>query len=235
MWSTDVSIHLLLFASINRYFTSSRKLKRQTNSWLTNAFCNFSNAIKICIGTYIIEAFISVHHYFNFTVVSNLCTPKHFLILATWIFDVHCLIPSTFLVIFNTLTLINVRKRSNSLSRHYGNNYQRSSNVPKGYQNPRHYEFNHHHIEQQLTSMIITETIATILTILPYTTYVIYQAVRIENEKSLESLAREDFIEQLVRLTMYIEPSCGFYVYLFTLTTLRKRFLRLLLNKIRFF
>lgn len=83
--------------------------------------------------------------------------------------------------------------------------------------------------------MIITEIIVTILTTLPYATYVLYQAMRVEREQSSHSLAKEDFIEQLVRLTIYLEPSCGFYIYLFTLTTLRKRFVGIILNKLRFF
>jgi hypothetical protein len=220
------------FASINRYLASSKKLERRTNRWLTNIFCNFSGAIKISFGIYIIWAFISVHHYFNFTVIYNFCIPKYFILWATWIFYIHCLIPSIFLMIFNTLTLINIRKRSSLLRRNYGNNYRRSFNVLKSCQNYRSNKSNRDHIELQLTSMIITETIATILTTLPYDIYVIYQTIRIENEKSSESLAREDLIEQSIRLTIYVEPSCGFYIYLFTLTTLRKRFLRLLLNKI---
>jgi len=234
MWSADVSIHLLVFASINRYLTSSKKLKQQKNIRLTNIFCNFSSAMKISFGICIIGALISVHHYFNFTVVSNFCIPKHSILWATWMFGVHFLIPSTFMIVFSTLTLINVRKHSNSLCRRYGNNHQRSSNVPKQYQISRYNRSDCHHIEQQLTSMIITETIATTLTTLTYAIYVMYQALNVQSEKSLESFAREDLIEQSVRLTMYLEPSCGFYVYLFTLTTLRKRFFRILLNKIRF-
>jgi hypothetical protein len=135
------------------------------------------------------------------------------------------------MMIFSILTLINIRKSSNALCRRYGNNYGRVSCV----QNSRGNRFTRHRIEQQLTSMIITETIGTILTTLPYAIYVMYRAVRVENDRNLETLARENSIERLVRLTMYFEPSCGFYVYLFTLTTLRKRFIRVLLSKIRFF
>jgi hypothetical protein len=82
--------------------------------------------------------------------------------------------------------------------------------------------------------MIIAETIVTILTTVPYAIYVLYQAIKTENLQKA-SLARDDFIEELVRATIYLEPSCGFYIYLFTLTTLRKRFTRILLNKIRIF
>jgi hypothetical protein len=80
MWRTDVSIHLLLFASINRYFTSSKKLNQQTNRRISDLFCNCSNAIKISVGSWIIWAFISLHHYFNFTVVSNFCIPNHLIL-----------------------------------------------------------------------------------------------------------------------------------------------------------
>ena len=232
MWSTDVSIQLLVFASINRYLLSSKKLKPQVNQRLMNVFCNYSSAIKISFCTYIIGALISLHHYFNFTVVSNFCIPKHFLLWAIWIFDIHCFIPSTLMIIFSILTLINVRKSPSLPIRRYGNTYGRISTTS----NQRlSIGSNRHHIEQQLTSMIIAETIVTIMTTVPYAIYVLYQAMKTENVKNLEELARDDLIEGFVRATMYLEPSCGFYIYLFTLTTLRKRFSRILLNKIRFF
>lgn len=233
MWSTDVSVYILLFASINRFIKSSKNSKRITNQRLTNIFCNYFNAIKICFGIYIIGALVSLHHYFNFTVITHYCMPKSFILWAIWIFDIHCLIPSTFMIIFSTLTLINVRENSKSSRRHY----RRSTVISRCYQNScfnRSTDYNHH-IERQLTSMIITETIGTILTIVPYAIYVMYQVVKPDNEKNLEVIAWEDFIEQLIRLTMYLEPSCGFYIYLFTLTTLRKRFIGIILNKLRFF
>ncbi len=232
MWSTDVSIQLLVFASINRYFTSLKKLKKHTNKRFTTTFCKFSNAVKISLSTYIIGALISIHHYFNFTVLSNFCMPKYFILWATWILDAHCLIPTIFMIIFSTLTLINVRKSSSSLTRHYGNTSKRKFSIPKRRRKLHKIEPNHHHIEHQLTSMIITEIILTILTSLPYAIYVTYQAMRKENFKNLERL---DLIEQLMSSTVYLEPSCGFYIYLFTLTTLRKRFIQLLLKKIRLF
>ncbi len=234
MWSTDVSIQLLVFASINRYLLSSKKLKRQINQRLMDIFCDYSNAIKISLGSYIIGALISLHHYFNFTLVSNFCIPKYFLLWAIWIFNIHCLIPSMLMIIFSTLTLINVRKSSSSTFYRYRNTYGRISNTLNRRQSIRYIGSNRHHIEYQLTSMIIAETIVTILTTVPYAIYVLYQAIKTENLQKA-SLARDDFIEELVRATIYLEPSCGFYIYLFTLTTLRKRFTRILLNKIRIF
>lgn len=235
MWSTDISIHFLLFASINRYFTGLKKLKRSINTQLKYLFCVYTNSIKISLGSCIIWAFISLHHYFNFTVISNFCMPKHYTLWAVWIFDVHCIIPSMSIIILIILTIINVRKRSSSFYRQSGTDKRRVFNVRQQRQNSCYNRSTHHRIERQLTLMTITETIGTILTTLPYAVYVMYRALRVENEKSVESEAREDLIEQSIRLTMYFEPSCGFYFYLFTLTTLRKRFVRILLNKIRRF
>ena len=160
MWSTDVSIYLLVLASINRYLISSRKLRGKIHWRLLSPFCDFSHAIRISSATTIVGALISLHHYLNCTLVANYCLPKSFLLWTTWIFEVHCLIPSTLMIIFSTLTLINRRKSTRLVIRQ-----SRMSNASN---RPLNMRFHDLHIEQQLTSMIVTETFGTVLSTLPY-------------------------------------------------------------------
>ena len=81
--------------------------------------------------------------------------------------------------------------------------------------------------------MIIAEIVLALLIFLPYVIYVIYRSMTVINERSAIQKAQENLIELFVRMTMYFEPSCGFYVYLFTLKTLKKRFFKILLVKLR--
>jgi hypothetical protein len=83
-------------------------------------------------------------------------------------------------------------------------------------------------IDRQLTLMIITEILVTISTSLPYGIYALYHLLQTTQGRtdSTESV----WIILLIKMTIYFEPSCGFYIYLITLTTLRKRFCKMFMG-----
>jgi hypothetical protein len=87
-------------------------------------------------------------------------------------------------------------------------------------------------IDRQLTSMIIGEVFVTNLTSLPYGIYAFYHLIRISQKRTMIDPNESVWISLLIRTTMYFEPSCGFYIYLMTLTTLRKRFCKMFIRKI---
>jgi len=80
--------------------------------------------------------------------------------------------------------------------------------------------------------MIITEIILVVLTLLPYTIYIVYRLITVGKKRNSIELMYENFIERLIQLTIFFEPTCGFYIYLFSLTTLKKRFLNILRRKL---
>ena len=129
------------------------------------------------------------------------------------------------MILFGTLTLKNIRTLPTF----------RYFNSRRHYQNRQFVQMCHlcidgrrsaqHQIETQLTLMIIAEIIVTILTSFPYAAYHLYRLLTISTwAHGAKDPNKAKFIEFLIRITVYLEPSCGFYIYLMTLTTLRKRF-----------
>jgi hypothetical protein len=235
MWSTDVSIQLLLFASIDRLCTSLKKTNRRENHRVLDFFCSYLHAYKISLFICILWAIISLHHFFNFNLISNSCVPGDAILWTVWILGVHCLIPSSLMIVFGTLTVMNMRKSSASLRHQSQTDRKMLSMLTEERQECCNDQSYRHHIETQLTRMTITEILLTVLTSLPYAVYVMFRLLTAanENNRSTETIARDKFIELLTQLTMYFEPSCGFYIYFFTLTTLRERFLHTVLQNIR--
>lgn len=232
MWSADVSCQLLLFASFDRFCMNLKKRNRRKNHRLTDFFCCFSISYKITLFTAVFWALISLHHFFNFIVTSNACIPRNTLLWSAWIFGVHCFFLSGLMILFSALTLINMKKRSAFIRR----SHNRVKMMPIFMQARQRYSNdwpNSHHVEAQITSMIIMEIVVRILTALPNAAYVMFRFMTVAHERSARQMAREDLIELLVRITMYFEPSCGFYIYFFTLTTLRQRFCHIVLQKMK--
>jgi hypothetical protein len=139
------------------------------------------------------------------------------------------------MIVFGTLTVMNMRKSSASLRHQSQTDRKMLSMLTEERQECCNDQSYRHHIETQLTRMTITEILLTVLTSLPYAVYVMFRLLTAanENNRSTETIARDKFIELLTQLTMYFEPSCGFYIYFFTLTTLRERFLHTVLQNIR--
>ncbi|CAF1285906.1 unnamed protein product [Adineta steineri] len=148
----------------------------------------------------------------DFTISNNYCAPKNIFIWGIKFSSIY-LCQSILLIIFGILTIIYRQKRTIFIRR----------NEP----------YERHHVETQLTSMIITEIILVILSSLPYTIYIIYRLITIERSRNSIDIMYENIIERLLRLTIFFEASCGFYIYLFTLTSLKKRFLHILRRKLR--
>ena len=233
MFSTDLSSQMLLFASINRFCFSYSRRNRHRSEWYFNQlFSHFPNVHRLCYISSSFCAVISIHHLFNFTVVSPAegCLPRNNLLWTGWIIAIHCFLLPILMTTFGFLTLRNLghstvfhsclsprrrikRDQFTSMCSHClrcRNSIQRR-------------------IDTQLTSMIITEILVTICTSLPYGTYAFYHLIY---GIHFQSTHRTEWIAFFIRLSMYFEASCGFYIYLITLTTLRKRFCRTFIEKI---
>jgi len=243
MLSTDLSSQMLLFASINRFCSSYRRKKRLNNTHrLVVHFCDYSNVYKLCIISSIITALLSLQHVFNFTILSPSqdCVPQNHVIWAIWISSFHCFLLPILMIIFGILTLKNIRYlstfgvyfyRLQSRGRHY--HQQRKHRFLEICSDcSRHQNSIRYQIERQLTSMIISEIFVTILTLLPYGTYTFYQLLHETEGQTIYYTNRTKWIILFIRATMYFEPSCGFYIYIMTLSTLRKRFLTMIMEKI---
>ncbi len=237
MLSTDISLQMLLFASINRFCSSHRRKKRQTNvHCFIRHFCDHPNVYKLCLISSLITALLSLQHVFNFTIdsASEGCIPHNRILWVVWISSFHCFLLPILMILFGILTLRNVRYLTV-----FGDYFHRLHRRRQKHrfvqvclscchcQNTIQYQ-----IDKQLTLMIITEIIVTIITSLPYGIYAFYNFLRLVNRRTMVDPSESIWIPLLIRTTMYFEPSCGFYIYLLTLTTMRKRFCKTFTEKI---
>jgi hypothetical protein len=233
-WSSHFSFQVLLFASINRFFMTTRKKNREENLPGTDFFCSLSTAYIICLFTSILWGLISLHHLFDFTITHNICTSRNTILWATEISSVY-ISQSILMVIFGTLTILYRQERAIYIRRRCRNHHEMIPLFNQLCQYCRNERSEHHHVEVQLTSMIITEIILVVLTSLPYAIYIVYRLVTEENDRNSMEIRYENTVEKLIRLTLFFEPSCGFYIYIFSLTTLKQRFLNILRQKILIF
>ncbi|CAF2834122.1 unnamed protein product [Rotaria sp. Silwood2] len=244
MLSTDLSFHMLLFASINRFCSSYHRRKRQQNqtSFLIRHFCDYSYAYRLCILSSIISALLSLQHIFNFTIKSPVegCIPHNRILWAIWISSIHCFLLPILMIIFGILTLKNIhylsvfgdyfyhlqgrRRRGNRRQKHL---CMEMCSHCSHCQNSTHYQ-----IDKQLTLMIICEVLVTILTSLPYGVYVFYYLIQTIKKRTIIEPNQSAWIPLLIRMTMYFEPSCGFCIYVITLSTLRKCFCKMFIENI---
>lgn len=231
MWSSNTSFQALLFASMNRFFMTIKKRNRFLNHRLSEFFSSVSTVYIFCSTTCIIWALISIHHLFNTTIKLNICVPQNTILWVTGL-SVICIIQSILMIIFGILTIFYRQERAIWIHRRCRNDHEM---IPMSNQLCRCCNLErseHHHVENELTLMILTEIILVILTFLPYTIYIIYRLINLKNIRNSIELNYENLIERLIQLTMFFEPSCGFYIYLFSLTTLKKRFLNILRQRI---
>jgi hypothetical protein len=236
MLSTDLSFQMLLFASINRFYSFYRRRRPENISHrLFRHFCEHPNVYKLCIISSIITALLSLQHAFNFTVVfpSEGCIPYSRVLWVVWILSIHCFLLPILMIIFGILTLRN----TGCLTR-FGDYFQCRHHHPRRRRHRSLEKYSHyqksiqHKIDKQLTSMIISEICVTILTLLPYGAYAVYDLHHGIQGQTIYHTNRTKWIVLFIRVTMYFEASCGFYIYLFTLTTMRKRFLKIISKKI---
>jgi hypothetical protein len=234
MLSTDISSEMLLFASINRFYISySRKTRQKTHCYWSHIFSHFPNVHKLCVIASLTCAFISIHHILNFTIQSPSegCIPRNNLLWTGWIISIHCFLLPISMITFGILTLKNLRHTTifNAfLSRRYHRiKKHQFIQICSFCLRCRHSI--QHQIDNQLTAMIITEIIVTVCTSLPYGTYAFYHLLY---GIQFQTTYKTEWISFFIRMTMYFEASCGFYIYLITLTTLRKRFCKTFIKKI---
>ena len=228
MFSIDLSSQMLVFASINRFVFSYRRKKRiQSQRSFTDMFCHYPNVYRLCIVSFLLCAFVSLQHLFNFTIptASQGCIPHVNVLWTTWIVVIHSCLSPMLMIIFGILTLKNVRhwsfrRFSTDRIRREKHRFNQMCSYCTRCRNSIQ-----HQIENQLTSMIISEIFVTVCTSLPYGIYAIHHYIY---------TWKNEWIAFLIRMSMYFEASCGFYIYLLTLTALRKRFYRMFHQHIRY-
>lgn len=233
MLSIDFSSQMLVFASINRFYFSYRRKKRlQGQQSFNRIFCHHPNVHRLCLGSFLLCAFVSIQHIFNFTIdfPSDGCVPRQNLLWTSWIIVFHSCLSPILMIIFGVLTLKNLRHWSCSRStihriRREKRRFSQMCSFCSRCRNSIQ-----HQIENQLTSMIISEIFITVGTSLPYGIYALHRFIYQRNDVT-SGTSRREWIVAFIRVSMYLEASCGFYIYLLTLTTLRKRFYRMLIER----
>jgi hypothetical protein len=231
MWSSNTSLQVLVLASLNRFLMTLRTKNRLEKQCLRDFFSSLSTAYILCLITCIFWALISLHYLFNTTIKYNICTPKNTILWAIGLSSIY-ISQSILMITFGTLTILSRQERAIWIHRRCRNHHEMIPMFNQLCQYCCHQRSERHHVEIQLTSMIITEIILVVLTLLPYTIYIVYRLITVGKKRNSIELMYENFIERLIQLTIFFEPTCGFYIYLFSLTTLKKRFLNILRRKL---
>jgi hypothetical protein len=78
------------------------------------------------------------------------------------------------------------------------------------------------HIERQLTSMIIAQTLLCIVTSVPYGVQYLYTGITLTQSKSSYRLALEALIQNVIRLNLYVSSAAPFYIYVCLSTEIRR-------------
>ncbi|CAF1091616.1 unnamed protein product [Rotaria sp. Silwood1] len=238
MLSASLTFQMLLLASINRLGSSWRRRKYQQQTCyyhIADYFCHMSNAFKLSLISCIVWAIISLQHVFNYTIVSRSqgCVARNLTLWTIWVTSIHCLLLPILMTLFGILTLKNIRTLPTIRclhNRRYDQNRQFVQMCHHCVDNRRSSQYQ---VEKQLTLMIIAEIIVTVLTSVPYAAYSFYRLLTINKYTYETNISNKaNWIESIIRMTVYLEPSCGCYIYLITLTTLRKRFNSILLKKL---
>jgi hypothetical protein len=243
MLSTDLSFQMLLFASINRFCTTYRRKRGQNKTnFLIRYFCDYPNVYKLCIILSIISIILSLQHVFNFTIDSSSegCIPYNELLWAVWRTSIHCFLLPILMIIFGILTLRNIRYSSllgsyihclQCRRRHHSQ--RRRDQFVEVCSYCSHCQTSiQYQIDKQLTSMIISEIFVTVVTLLPCGAYAFYHLLHKIHGQTVYYTNRIKWVVLFIRMTMYFEPSCGFYIYLTTLTVLRKRFCKMFIENL---
>ena len=231
MFSTDFSFQLLVFASINRFCSTSRRQKRseRKSHFLITHFCDYPSIYKLCILSTIAWATVSIQHLFNFTIHSPTegCTPQYPRLWTIWVASIHCFLLPILMIVFGLLSLRNIQHSSMSASRKRHSSDSRRALRCSDAKTPIPDQ-----IDRQLTFMIVSEVFITVLTSLPYGAYAFHRLLHGLYAQTPVLTDRMQWIIIFIRMTMYLEASCGFYVYLITLSTLRKRFIKIFITKL---
>lgn len=231
MLSIDLSSQMLVFASINRFYFSYRRKKQiKAQQSFIRLFCHYPNVHRLCLGSFLLCALISIQHIFNFTidVPSQGCVPRSTVLWTVWILVIHSCLSPLLMIIFGILTLKNLRqwsflRPSTNRNRRERRRFSQMCSYCSKCRNTIQ-----HQIENQLTSMIISETFVTVCSSLPYGIYALHHLLI----GFSAAYPRHEWIELFIRMSMYFEASCGFYIYLLTLSALRKRFYRMFIEQI---
>ena len=239
MFSTDLSSQMLVFACINRFCFSHRRRRRSTSdSYFIRLFCHIPNVHKLCLGSLLLCSAMSLQHVFNFTVYSPSqgCIPRLNILWTLWILLVHCCLLPALMIVFGVLTLRNVRQLSvlgHCLSTRRRAHLRTAQHrfIQMCSYCLRCRNSVQHQIENQLTAMIISEIVFTVSSSLPYGIYAFHRLLAGIQGSNDSHWQRREWVTLFIRTSMYLEASCGFYIYLMTLTSLRKRFCRMIVEK----
>jgi hypothetical protein len=86
-----------------------------------------------------------------------------------------------------------------------------------------------HRIEQQITSLIIAQTILCVITSLPYGAQYLYTGITLLQTKDTYRLQLEALIQHVVRLNLYASSAAPFYIYVCFSSEIRRMALDLIL------
>ncbi len=113
---------------------------------------------------------------------------------------IYFFVPFVFLTTFGYLTYIHIKQLG-------------QNTVQQGY---------FRHIERQLTSMIIAQTLLCIITSVPYGVQYFYTGITLTQSKSSYRLAVEALIQNIIRLNLYVSSAAPFYIYVYLSTEIRR-------------
>jgi hypothetical protein len=83
--------------------------------------------------------------------------------------------------------------------------------------------------QRGLTSMILLQTITTVIPIIPFATMNIYQVLTSSMVKTSYRLAQESLVLDISNIILYVSYASTFYVYLISASSYRRDFRRLVL------
>lgn len=238
MLSASLTFQMLILASINRLAWSWRRKKHQKKSCvrqLADYFCHFTNAFKLSLISCLFWAIISLQHVFNYTIVSHSqgCVARNLTLWTAWVTIIHCFLLPILMIVLGVLTLRSIRTLPSICCVHNRRHIQNRQFVQMCHHCIDGRQSTQYQIEKQVTLMIIAEIILTVFTSFPYAAYSFYRILIINTPAHEMRCSRKaKLTELIIRMTVYLEPSCGFYIYLMTLATLRKRFNNILLKKL---
>jgi len=210
-----ISCWLIVFACIDRYLHSSRRVQ-------TRRLSSLKTARWIIVITIIVNISFCSHMivYFeisnvpnpsgNIVSVCNIRNHIYLIFMTIWFMILYSLCPSFFMLLFGSLTLNNIRHNNQIVHRHPEiNRIRRRTDI-------------------QLFQMLISQVFVIIISTLPYFIYQLYALSTINVVKNTLRIAQENLAYQSVASITSFAHSTSFYLYTLSGTVFRKEFYKIL-------
>lgn len=194
-----ISATLTTLAGIDRYMLSSEKSTRWNYSRRSVGIRNIKSTIFFWAVISIPIIFCSEHSYHSFEINQITCSNSRQPVLCILVRIIYiCLlngfIPPLIMMIFGLLTYNNARHL-----------YQRSQLK----------SIRVRQINQQLTSMLILQSIKSTITSIPYSIFNFYRIRTVNKSKTLGHQAIDNLINQIVELLFWSNYT-SFYIYIYS-------------------